>query len=55
MSTKFAQGAVMSQLFGLATHWGHVVRSKMLGRAIAVLAARQRREKIVVFMLTFWF
>jgi hypothetical protein len=41
----------MSQLFGLETHVGHVVRSKTLGRANAVLAARKRTEKIVDFMM----
>lgn len=44
----------MSQLFGLAIHVGHVVRSKMLGRASALLAAMKRTEKIVVFMMTKW-
>jgi hypothetical protein len=42
----------MSQLFGLATHVGHVHRSKTLGRAIVVLTARQRSERIVVFIVT---
>lgn len=41
----------MSQLFGLAMQVGHVVRSKMLGRANAVLAARKRVERTVDFIM----
>ena len=42
----------MSQLFGLAIHVGHVVRSKILGRPSTVLAARERTEKVVDFIMT---